>query len=273
MFLIPGMSKTRLRATRLIMAGLALILYPILSSLLAQPAPSPQLPDLPELAPETVPAETFTLNFAWNSRYVSEGRDNLEDGGIASVAVDLDRPSPLPFMDTWHFSSWFAESLATPYTELNLSLGSSFAIGEMDGAIGHTWLDFNGPDASDHEFDLQLGIGLFDEFDFSSAFVYSTEAEGTFIELVASSDIVREKFILTPYILLGINRGYIPEEPETFNNLQFGLTATTSLSQEMEASFHLAATTGLENIFWTGVSVSFGSFPHALPQDPTRRQH
>ena len=124
-----------------------------------------------------------------------------------------------------------------------------------------------------HEFDLQLGFGLFDEFDFSSAFVYSTEAEGTFIELVASSDIVREKFILTPYILLGINRGYIPEEPETFNNLQFGLTATTSLSQEMEASFHLAATTGLENIFWTGVSVSFGSFPHALPQDPTRRQH
>ena len=220
-----------------------------------------------------VPAETFTLNFAWNSRYVSEGRDNLEDGGIASIAVDMDKPSPLPFLDTWYFSSWYAESIATPYTELNLSLGSSFAIGEVDGAFGYTWLEFQGPHPSDHELDLQLGFGLFDRFDLSSAFIYSTEARGTFTELVASSDIVRERFVLTPYILLGFNRGYIPEEPETFNNLQFGLSATTSLSQEMEASFYFAATTGLENIFWTGVSISFGSFPHALPQDPTRRQH
>lgn len=267
------MSGIWLRATRFFFTGIALVPCPILSSLHAQTEPSSQSPDLPEPAPETVHAETFSLNFAWNSRYVSEGRDNLEDGGIASVAVDVDKPSPLPIMDTWYFSSWFAESLATPYTELNLSLGSSFAIGEMDGAIGYTWLDFQGPHASDHEFDLQLGFGLFDQFDLSSAFIYSTEARGTFIELVASSDIVRERFVLTPYVLLGFNRGYIPEEPETFNNLQFGLSATTSLSQEMEASFYFAATTGLENIFWTGVSVSFGSFPHALPQDPTRRQH
>ena len=273
MSIIPEVSGTWLQATRSIFTGIALVPFPIISSLDAQTEPSSQGPDLPEIAPETVPVETFTLNFALNSRYVSEGRDNLEDGGIASIAVDMDKPSHLPFMDTWYFSSWFAESMATPYTELNLSLGSSFSVGEVDGAIGYTWLDLRGPDASDHEFDLQLGFGLFDQFDLSSGFVYSTEARGTFIELVASSDIVRERFVLTPYVLLGFNRGYIPEEPETFNNLQFGLSATTSLSQEMEASFYFAATTGLENIFWTGVSLSFGSFPHALPQDPTRRQH
>ena len=269
----PGVSGNWLRATRSFFIGLDLVPCLIFSSLYAQPGPTSHLPDLPEHGPAIVPAETFSLNFAWDSRYVSEGRDNLEDGGIASITIDMHRPSPLPFMGEWYFSSWVAESIETPYTELNLSLGSSFSVGEVDVATGYTWLHFKGPDASDNEFDLQLGFGLFDQIDFSSAFVYSTEAKGTFIELVASTDIVRERFVLTPYILLGINRGYIPEEPETFNNLQFGLTATTTLFDEMEAAFYVAATTGLEDIFWTGASVSFGSFPHALPQDPTRRQH
>ncbi len=273
MLFIPGVSGTWLRAIRFFFAGFALLPYPILSSLCSLPEQTSQNPGLPEPSPVTVPAETFSLNFALDSRYVSEGRDNLDDGGIASIAIDMDRPSPLPFMDEWYFSSWYVESIATPYTELNLSLGSSFSVEEVDVAVGYTWLDFQGPHASDNEFDLQLGFGLFDEIDFSSAFIYSTEAEGTFIELVASSDIVRERFVLTPYILLGINQGYILEEDDTFNNLQFGLTATTTLFDDMEAAFYFAATTGLEDIFWTGVSVSFGSFPHALPQDPTRRQH
>ena len=269
MLFMPGVSETCLRANRSFFAGFALLPYILLSSLDAQHAPTSQLPEFPE----PVPAETFSLNFAWDSRYVSKGRDKLENGGIGSIASDFHRPTHLPFLDEWYFSSWFAESISTPYTELNLSLGSSLSIEDVDVAMGYTWLDYQGLKPSDNRFHLQLSFGLFDQIDLSSDFEYSTEAGGTFSDLVASTGWEKENWVLTPYILLGINLGYFPGEHGTINNLQIGFLATTALSQEMEATSYLAATTGLEDIIWTGVSVSFGHFPHVLPQDPARGQH
>ncbi len=243
------------------MAGFSLVLYPTISSLYSQPGQYSQSLGLTEPSAQSVSAETFSFNAAWDSKYVSEGRDNLEDGGLASIAID--GSAALQGGGEWFFAGWYAESIETPYTELNLGLGYGFLVDELDVAVGYTWLDFRSPDPSDHEFDLQLGFGLFDTVDFSTAFIYSTEASGTFIELVAATDIAKEGYVLTPYILLGINQGYIPGEHSGINNLQFGLKATTALSETMEAAFYLASSTGLEDIFWTGVSISFGKSPFA----------
>ena len=213
---------------------------------------------------------SFSLDFAVDSKYVSEGRDNLNRGGLASISIN--RSLPLPIGGEWYYSSWYAEGISSPYTELNLSLGSSFNLGEANVSMGYTWLDFRGPHHSDNEFNLGLAWGLFGKIDLSSALIYSTEAEGSFIELMASTDWERENWVLTPYLLLGINQGYVQNQPKTFNNLQFGLTAETELFAKLETAFHLATTTGLEDIIWAGVTISLGSFPHPLPQDPTQGQ-
>ncbi len=268
MLFIPGGPRAWLRANRTFLAGLALVPYPILPGLYSLPEPSSQIPDLPEPSQITVPAETFSLNFAWDSRYVREGRTVLEDVGIPSIAID--RSMPLEVGGEWYFSSWYAESLEVDFAELNLALGYGFSIEEVDFAVGYAWSTFQGHaheefilaghehEFAENEIELEVEFRLLDKVDISSAFIYSPAVGGTFIELVASTDIVKEKWVFTPYLLLGLNRGFIPEEPETFNNLQFGLTATTELFDGVEAAFYLATSTGLEDIFWTGVSVSLG---------------
>ena len=269
---LPGVSKTRLRANRSFLAGLALVPCPILPGLYAQPESSSQYPDLPEPSQLAVPDETFSLNFALDSRYVREGRAVLRDDGIASVAID--RSMPLEVGGEWSFSSLYAEGIDVDFAELNLSLGYGFSIKEVDLAVGYARSAFQGhaheelilsdPGQGDvlvpvheHEY-AENEFELFDKVNFSSVFIYTPEADGTFIELAASTDVVMEKWVFTPHVLLGLNRGYIPEEPETFNNFQVGLTATIELSDGVEAAFYLANTTGLEDFFWTGVSLSLG---------------
>ena len=268
MSFLPGMSGTWLRTTRSFLAGLALVPYPFLSSLYSQPEPSP----------EAVSSETFDMNLAWDSRYVREGRTVLEDAGIASIAAD--RSMPLEVGGEWHFSSRYVEGIDADFAELNLSLAYGFSIKEVDLAVGYAWSAFQGhahegliiPDHDqgfsivpdhEHEFaeneiELEFEFGLLDKVDIASAFIYTPEAGGTFIELVASTDFEKEKWVFTPYVLLGLNRGYIPDEDETFNNLEIGLSATMELFDGMEATFYLANSTGLEDIFWTGVSLSLG---------------
>lgn len=268
MSFLPGLSGTWLRAKRSFLAGLALVPYPILSTLYSQPEPSSQISGLPETSPETVSHGSFALSLAWDSRYVREGRTVLEDAGIASITAD--RSMPLEIGGEWHFSSRYVEGIDADFAELNLALGYGFSIKEVELAVGYARSAYQGHAheesvvaGHDHEFaeneiELELEFGLFDKVDFSSAFIYSPDAGGTFIELVASTDFEKGKWVFTPYLLFGLNRGFIPEEPETFNNLEIGLSATTELFDGVEATFYLANSTGLEEIFWTGVSLSLG---------------
>ena len=265
---LSGLSGTWLRANRSFLAGLALFPYPIFSSLYSQPGPSSQFPDLPQTNPEAVSDETFALSLAWDSRYVREGRTVLDDVGIPSLSID--RSMPLEVGGEWHFSSKYADSFEVDFAELNLALGYGFSIKEVDLTVGYAWSAYQGhaheesADAGhDHEFaeneiELEVEFGLLDKVDIASAFIYSPDAGGTFIELVASTDFEKGKWVFTPYVLLGLNRGFIPEEPETFNNLEFGLSASTELFDGVEATLYLANSTGLEEIFWTGVSLSLG---------------
>ncbi len=268
MSFLPGLSGTWLRAKRSFLAGLALVPYLILSTLYSQPEPSSQISGLPETSPETVSHGSFALSLAWDSRYVREGRTVLEDAGIASITAD--RSMPLEIGGEWHFSSRYVEGIDADFAELNLALGYGFSIKEVELAVGYARSAFQGHAheesvvaGHDHEFaeneiELELEFGLFDKVDFSSAFIYSPDAGGTFIELVASTDFEKGKWVFTPYLLFGLNRGFIPEEPDTFNNLEIGLSATTELFDGVEATFFLANSTGLEEIFWTGVSLSLG---------------
>lgn len=265
---IPRRSKTWHQVNRFLLAGLALVPYPIFSSLYSQPEPSSQFPDLPEPSPESVSSETFAFSLAWDSKYVREGRTVLGDVGIPSLAME--RSMPLEVGGEWHFSSKYADSFEVDFAELNLALGYGFSIKEVDLTVGYAWSAYQGhaheesaEAGHDHEFaeneiELELEFGLLDKVDISSAFIYSPDAGGTFIELVASTDIEKEKWVFTPHVLIGLNRGFIPDETETFNNLEFGLSATTELFDSVEATFYLANSTGLEELFWTGVSLSLG---------------
>ena len=54
------------------------------------------------------------LHLLWESRYVSEGRDNLTGNGVKSVFSDIS-------LGNFTFAPWLAHSYESEYTELNLN--------------------------------------------------------------------------------------------------------------------------------------------------------
>ena len=179
----------------------------------------------------------------WDSKYISEGRDNLEDGGLGSVALEWNQ----------HFENggemilagWYAEGTSVDYSELNLAAAYGWSLENLDIAIGYTWLDFAEDNESDNEFVLVLGTTAFNDLDFGAAFVYSDEAGGTFIELVVSRSFEDSSVSWTPYLLIGINEGYVADEHDGLNNLQMGLEISTPLNDSVELGGYIAYTIGL----------------------------
>jgi hypothetical protein len=200
----------------------------------------------------------------WDSKYVSEGRDNLEHGGLGSVTAEWTTQSG---DNELVLGAWYAEGSSAEYSELNLRLAYIIPLESVDMTLGYTWLDFAEDDFSDTEFSVEFGTSVLESLDLLAALVYSTEAAGTFLELVASTDITRNEFALTPYALLGINQGFISGEHHGLNNLQFGIEAATPLSDSLDLFGYIAYSIGLDkepgetldDIFWVGLGLGFGN--------------
>ena len=208
---------------------------------------------------------SFNAALAYDSKYVSEGRDNLEEGGIGSVTAEW--AAPTDGDGEVVFSGWYAEAIDDAYSELNLGVSYGWSLEKLDIGIGYTWLDFAEDDETDNEISLELGTSLHDDYNVGAAFTYSTEAEGTWIDLEISKEFVQDKFAYSPYLLLGINAGYVSDEHDGLNNLQMGLHIATELSDGFELGGYIAYTIGLDekpgesldDIFWVGFGIGWGN--------------
>lgn len=201
----------------------------------------------------------------WDSKYVSEGRDNLEDGGLGSVALEWNKHFEKG--GEFIFAGWYAEGTSVDYSELNLGVAYGWSLEKIDIAVGYTWLDFAEDDESDREISLELGTALYDDIEFGAVFTYSTEAEGTFIELFVSKSYENDKLSWSPYLLLGINEGYVADEHDGLNNLQMGVEVSTPISDHLELGGYVAYTIGLDeepgesldDIFWVGINLGWSN--------------
>lgn len=207
-------------------------------------------------------ASGFTIMTTWDGKYISEGRNNLAEGGLGSMLLEWN-----DHFDVGQIvlSSWIAESTQTDYSELNLGAAFVVPFEIWDMTLGYTFLNFDDDDSTDNELSAEFGTSVSDSVDLAAAFIYSTEAGGTFVELIASTEITRNVFTLTPYILLGLNAGYVADEHDGLNNLQMGLEISTELSDEFELGGYIAYTIGLDeepgetldDIVWVGLSVGW----------------
>ena len=163
--------------------------------------------------------------------------------------------------------AWYAEAISANYIELNLAAADIIPFETVQVTFGYTWLDLEKDDESDNELSIEFGASPLESLDFTAAFVYSTEAGGTFVELIASTDIERNEFTLTPFALLGINEGFVFDEHKGLNNLQLGFEASTPISDSMELRGYIAYTIALDkkpgesldDIFWVGLGIGFGN--------------
>ena len=177
-------------------------------------------------------ARETDIEIAWDSRYVTEGRDNLAGKGIAGATVE----AAFRFLTV---GAWFGANpqSAVRYRELNGWLALEGAWGAFEGYVSYKHLRL----LSDREHDNEMGVGLaYTALPLGLALgvegYYSFDAGGSFYELVLGGEYqVLDWLMLAPSATMGINAGYIEDGHDGANHIALGLEATYPLAESVHA--------------------------------------
>ncbi|AQS35403.1 hypothetical protein Sps_00183 [Shewanella psychrophila] len=184
------------------------------------------------------------LDIGWDSKYVSEGRNNLDNGGVTwgTVAVqDGDF--------TGYVTGGRADS--QDYTEWNFGLEYAILLSDtVEVSLGYQRLEFYGTErCSDNELFSTLTYHYQDWLVPSLAYTYSTEAGGYFVEAsIHSPWELLHGLTLTPYITQAFDFQYVTEDHDGINHFQFGIEAEWLINNQLALSGHLSHTLAQEDI-------------------------
>ncbi|MGI2171067.1 hypothetical protein ACROAE_12915 [Shewanella sp. MF05960] len=212
---------------------------------------------------------SFGLDVGWENHYITEGRDNLDKGGIAWAVASVEHNDMVVF-------AVIGRADQVHYTEWNAGLEYSVSLhDDIDATIGYQRLEFYGDDrASDNEFFSSITYSGIDWLVPAVNYTYATEASGYFVTLsVHSPWEINPQLTLTPYVLQGFDFGYSSEDHDGANHVQFGLEAEHQFSDNLAIVAHISHSIALEDIkqqarvdgqqgslneTYAGISVSLG---------------
>ncbi|MCL1043388.1 MULTISPECIES: hypothetical protein [Shewanella] len=190
------------------------------------------------------PETSVILDLGWDSKYISEGRNNLDKGGIywATAAVQLD--------DLTLFTT-VGRGDSQYYIEWNMGLEYGFELRDnLSAAIGYQRIEtYSDERSGDNEFFATIEYTALEWLTPSVSYTYSTEAAGYFVEVSLHSEWpISEKLTLTPYVTQAFDFQYVTEEHNGPNHFQFGLEAQYQLANRLVLSGHLSRTLAQEDI-------------------------
>ena len=201
----------------------------------------------------------WSAGAAWDTRYVSEGRNNLPEGGLltAEAGVGL---SGVSLTAAYSFGD------KEKYQEVNVSIEYGYEVSGLDLYGGYTRLEFPEDSTNDNEIgagaSFALPIGPAAAIDW----VYSTEAKGSFVELTLSFEkgLPGGLVTVTPYILQGLDFSYATPDNDGLNNFQAGIEASVSVSDKVSVVGHIAHSwaqkdveeDGLGGVSWGGLGIA-----------------
>ena len=209
-------------------------------------------------------AVEWSGHFGWDSRYLSEGRDELDGDSLITGAVGF----------SWEYlfgEIWYGVSPDQNYDELQITLGLAHSFGDFEVYGGYTHLRFPFDDSTDNE--IGAGVawsGLPLDLVLAVDAAYSFDADGYFAEVSASREIaLRDDFSLGLLALLGVNQGFVSDGSDGANNfalqtsLEYSLTESISLVTQATFSWAIdrdAALPGdeqLTDFFHGGVALQW----------------
>ncbi|MDD8045768.1 MAG: hypothetical protein PHF14_04815 [Verrucomicrobiota bacterium] len=171
----------------------------------------------------------------WASRYVSEGVNWLDEGGLATMEGSLSA-GPLTV------GTWWGLGDSIDYQESNLFMVYGLEFSSLRASAGYNWLHYFEDDQNDHQLAamfewLQLPI-VTPAVNYS----YFTETEGGFLEAMLQAEFhpVTNSLTLQPYVLAGFDFGYVSPEYDGANHVQLGLEGSYRFtpSASMYAGVH-----------------------------------
>ncbi|GAA4894289.1 hypothetical protein GCM10023333_29290 [Ferrimonas pelagia] len=205
-------------------------------------------------------AADIELALGYDSKYLSEGRDNLDEGGIAwaegVAAFDNGVALSLAY--------GYATDPNEDYDELNVGVEYGVELGDLSVYGSYTRLEFFEDGESDNELGAGLLYGGLDWFEPFVDYVYSSEAKGSFVEMGIQREFeLTERVSLKPYVIAGLDYGYANPDHSGQNHMAVGaeiafqLTerlALTGLIEHTEAHRQVVREEGIEQSHtWAGV--------------------
>lgn len=161
----------------------------------------------------------MAIDLAWNSRYVSEGRDNLDGEGLANSTLEIAYKG-------FNLGSWYASSPNNGYTEFNAYSEYTVKYGPWECYAGYTHLEYPADDADDDEIGGGLAYtALPGHLSAGLDGYYSFEAGGSFYEAIVAGEYSLGDLTLSPGGVVGANAGYIADGHDGLNNFALCLTA------------------------------------------------
>ncbi|MBB1380308.1 hypothetical protein [Pseudoalteromonas sp. SR43-2] len=203
----------------------------------------------------------------WESRYVTEGRDNLAGNGIASIATEVNYKN-------FAVIPWAAKGISSDYSELNLNAIYTAHLSErIEMYVGYNYIKAreDGIDAHDNELSLDVAYFYADDIQLLSSVYHSFDASGTFLEMA-----VKKGFYINDLLSVdiqsgvGFNAGYVSDGHNGVNNVKFTANLSYQLFNQLAlytySSYSIAVNKDekrfagdetLRNIFWGGVGLSY----------------
>ncbi|MCG9697939.1 porin [Shewanella sp. Isolate11] len=186
----------------------------------------------------------WIIDLGWDSKYISEGRNNLDNSGIywATGAYQYDSLTVYASLGRGDSNN---------YIEWDLGLEYGFELTEnLEAAVGYQRIQgYGDSDCRDNELFASLSYSPFEWLTPSLAYTYSTEAAGYFIEAsVHSSWPITAQLTLTPYVTQTFDFQYVTEEHDGANHLQLGLEAEYQLQPQLVVSGHVSQTFAQQDI-------------------------
>lgn len=180
-------------------------------------------------------AWSAAMSAGWDSRYVSEGRDNLDGVALVWSALEAGSGGALAGM-------WYGSSPDTDYDELELSVAYGMEFGSVALSAAYTWLSFLSDDEEDHELGLGaamegLPLGLVPSLDAT----WSAQAEGVFYELTFVGEVEPAPgAVVEPFVTFGVNQGYVADGHDGLNHVAAGLALSADLAETVAISGFIA---------------------------------
>jgi hypothetical protein len=200
-----------------------------------------------------------SLNTFWESQYVAEGREELDEGGLFSTEVSL-------AYGGFELGAWAAVADSVHYQQLDLSLAYGDEFYGVSWSVGYTHLEFEPGSEDDDELATELETELLAEVIIGAVLVYSFEADGCFLELTASRsfELFVDGLTVTPYGLYAFDFGYRTEDYNGANHVQLGIECEYALADDLSLIAYAAHSfaredierEGLGDLGWVGFGLS-----------------
>ncbi|GAC13857.1 hypothetical protein GLIP_1216 [Aliiglaciecola lipolytica E3] len=170
------------------------------------------------------------MDIGYDSKYVTEGRNNLVEGGIVWVSVNHQ-------LDTsWLIGAAYGEASndAVDYDELNVSIAFSRQVGDLWYSLNYTRLEFYADNQSDNELGVFASWEGFEHVILTFEVVYSSQADGSFLQLgVTNGYKLSRDLMLSPYAKIAFDFGYASERSEGHNHYALGANLRYQFTQNI----------------------------------------